>query len=307
MDLISALVSFYGVIIVGYVSKKLKLFTPADAKPIINFVFYITYPLLVIYTISEMSLENLVETVSLIMILSLILHVFSFIVIFSFVKLFQLPRSEAGVALLTGTFMNSIFLPLPLALIGWGDLGIILVTFYAVVALVLFNFVGPIIGQKYSKESVELSFKHQLLEFLKFPPLMGTVIGLISLFSGFKFPTVALDFMRYLGDLTVPVILFTIGLKLEITFPKEHIKGILSVSLTRIVISPLFALMLLLFIPTTNAERGVFLLESLMPPAVANAAFAEVFRLDSEFTAKVVSVVTLFSIILVLFIFPLLV
>ena len=307
MDLMSALVSFYGVIIVGYISKKIGLFTKDDAKPIINFVFYITYPLLVIYTIAQMNLENIVETVGLIMSLSLILHIFSFIVIFSFVKITHLPRSEAGVVLLTGTFMNSIFLPLPLALIGWDNIGVILVTFYAVVALILFNFIGPIIGQKYSSEKVELSFKHQLLEFLKFPPLLGTVIGLISLFSGFTYPQIALDFMEYLGDLTVPVILFTIGLKLEITFPKEHIKGILSVTLTRIVISPIFALALLYFVPATSAERGVFILESLMPPAVANAAFAEVFRLDSEFTAKVVSVVTLFSIVLVLFIFPLLI
>ena len=58
---------------------------------------------------------------------------------------------------------------------------------------------------------------------------------------------------------------------------------------------------------TVGTIKSVKSVDVVMPPAVANAAFAEVFRLDSEFTAKVVSVVTLLSIILVLFVFPFLV
>jgi len=304
MDIIDPLIVFYGTIVAASIARKVKIFDHGEDEILIKFVFYITYPLLVFHSIISVPLEEILSSTINMMIASLYTHLIILIIIFIVVHFLRIPKKEKGVIVLTSTFLNAIFLPLPLSLLILGDLGVILVTFYAIPALILFNFLGVIIGVIYSDDQ-KIDIKSMFKSFGKFPPLWAIIIASSALILGVKPPDSVILFSKNLGSITVPIILFAIGIKLKLDFPKTHILAITIVSLIRIIISPIIVFGFLSVYQVNSTERFIILLESIMPPAVANAAFASVFKLDDKLTAKVVSSVTLFSIFALLLFLPL--
>ncbi len=304
MSLLDSLIVFYGTIVAGYVAKRIKIFKYGEEDILVKFVFYITYPLLVLYSLVTIPLEEILSSAILMVGYSIYIHIIIFVITILIVSLLKLPKPEKGVIVLTSTFLNAIFLPLPLSAIFLGNIGVIFVTFFAVPALILFNVIGVIIGVYYSESEEQFSIKSVFNALLRFPPLWAILIGGIILLLGIELPMAILQFSKSLGDVTVPVILFAVGVKIRLDLPKLHLVVIGLVSVLRLVVSPLITLATLTFFSISKPEFFVIFLESIMPPAVANAAFATIFKLDDELTAKVVSSVTLFSIIILLVVLP---
>lgn len=302
--MIDSLIVFYGTIVAGYITRRIGIFKYGEEDILVKFVFYVTYPLLVLYALVTIPIEETLSSAITMVVYSIYIHITIFAISLVLMTFIKLPKPEKGVTVLTSTFLNAIFLPLPLSAIFLGDLGIILVTFFAVPALILFNIMGVLIGVYYSETERSINFKSIGQALLRFPPIWAILISGVILILDIDLPSAVLLFSKSLGDVTVPVILFAVGVKIKLDLPKTHLVVIGIVSLLRLFVSPILTLATLSFFAISKYELFVIILESLMPPAVANAAFATIFKLDDELTAKVVSSVTLFSIILITIVLP---
>ena len=133
-------------------------------------------------------------------------------------------------------------------------------------------------------------------QLLKQPIIYSVMISVAVLLTGVDVPNWILKTTSLLGNFTIPLMLFTLGVSLS-GFSVVKLKRAVLLSLLRlgigfgvgILVSHLFGL--------TGIARGVIVLQSSMPVAVFNYLFAENYDRNPRETAELVVISTLFSLV----------
>lgn len=134
------------------------------------------------------------------------------------------------------------------------------------------------------------------LALLKDPIIYAVLLSLFFLIIGLKPHGLVLKTTGLLGDLTIPLMLFTLGVSLA-QMKVLSITRPLLLSLLRfgmglgigILVSALFGL--------TTTARGVFILQNSMPVAVFNYLLAERYKRNADETAELLVTSTLLSLL----------
>ncbi|MCP4213109.1 MAG: AEC family transporter [bacterium] len=112
-------------------------------------------------------------------------------------------------------------------------------------------------------------------------------------------PAVAWNFVEKFAAITIPLILFTIGLSFKLKMPRSRLKVILYASFTRLVLGFAVGLATVTVIgavfPVDPVTRKVILLESVMPTAAMTVFFTQYIEIDRELHSGVITVSTLLS------------
>ncbi len=204
------------------------------------------------------------------------------------------PGSE-NAFLFQCTINNYSFLPLPIALMLWGETG---------VAGIIFSSLGSELSL-WTLGLFAISGRHINAASLKriiSPPLVTIGIsiawivlrdilpsGFISFLSrpALQNPAeAALDAMRMLGAATIPIAMVMAGSRMAGLHPKHLIsidKSI--VAGLRLIVVPALVVLLLTMMPVSGEVRRTLLLVATMPSAVASVIFSELYNEDAEFAA----------------------
>ena len=184
-------------------------------------------------------------------------------------------------------FNNCGNLGLPLAVLAFGDQALV----PAVVLFMLSNFLHFSFGVWL------LDHRMRILSIWRVPSVLATISGLAVSASGLQIWSPLMQSIELLGDIVVPLMLFSLGVRLaDARFDSWRI-GVFG-ALARPAAGLLIAVPLVLFIDLPVEQRALLLVFAALPPAVLNYMFAERYHQEPDKVASMVLIGNLAAIVI---------
>lgn len=182
------------------------------------------------------------------------------------------------------SFPNIDNIDLPLCFLAFGDEGLALgATFFAVYAAFQLTFGAAFVSGQISFQSLA-----------KLPIVPATVLAVIFLFTDTAIPLWLANTTKLIGDLTIPLMLLTLGYSIsQIRINKMIIPLLLS--LVRLLMGFAVGVVLAWIFNLTGVDKGVVILQCSMPTAVFCYLFAQQYNQRPTEVAGIVIISTLVS------------
>ncbi|MHA1754428.1 MAG: AEC family transporter, partial [Candidatus Odinarchaeia archaeon] len=202
-----------------------------------------------------------------------------------------IPETK-GSFILTGAFSNAIYLPVPVITIVLGIEAVVVATIFATIQIIIRISLGTAVSIYYSKK-LKKSITKLLLNSILFPPFIATLLGFILFSFNFEFTGLIGESINFIGWLSVPASIFIIGLSLSnLTIHGVNFKLIGLVSIIQFIMAPVTCLFTLMLFNISDILFKALIIEAVMPPAISNILYANVFELDEKFTSACVAITT---------------
>ena len=200
-------------------------------------------------------------------------------------------------AMLLGTiFPNSGNYGAPVAMFAFGAVGFQYAVIFMVIHAFLINTIGIFIASYGSEKST--TFKESLMRVLRMPVLYGFLFGVLFQMLNIKLPSTIQDGISLVGSASIPTVMLILGMQLaEIKPQKFELKYVNSVTIFRMLISPLLAVVLVSFMPVNEMIKNVFILLAAMPIAANTTLLAVQFNVKPDLTSFTTLVTTLLSLV----------
>jgi hypothetical protein len=200
-----------------------------------------------------------------------------------------------GAMILAAAFPNVTYLGLPVleqTFGSWAKSVVIQMDLFAVTPL-LFT-VGAMIAKHYGEETTEKPTPVWL--FFNTPPFWAAAVAIILNLNGFVAPAWLSGVLQKLSAAVVPLMLFSMGLALNWkAVSVRNIPYVIPVIIIKMGLMPLFAMVLIGFLPIVGEHRAAAVLDLAMPCMVLGIIFCDRYRLDSSLYAMAVTVTTAIS------------
>lgn len=183
-------------------------------------------------------------------------------------------------------FSNSGNLGLPLMILAFGEQALSAAVILFLVENLLHFTVGLYI----------LDHRTNPFTVLKMPMIIATAAGLFVSLSGQYLPTTAMIPIDMLGKISIPLMLFALGVRLtDIDFSawKIGLWGAIAAPISGV----LLATLTLIMIPLPTEQQAYLLLFGTLPPAVLNYMVAERYNQAPQTVASIVLIGNLFALI----------
>lgn len=237
-------------------------------------------PILIFYAISEK-----LPSISILGYFSLgaVIVVFgSGLILYPFMRLLKInPRTF----LPTMMFNNSINLGLPLALLAFGE---------EAMAMFIALSLVQVIGQ-FTIAVIMYGGRFDLIKLLKNPVIIATIVGLYFNYFEYHLPNILIPSIEMLSKVAIPLIIFSLGVRLSNVEFKHWKIGIIGAFLCPLS-GLIMAYLAINIFEYTQVQKNLLILFSVLPPAVLNAILAEQYKNDSHLIASVVALGNIFSI-----------
>lgn len=266
--------------LLGYFYAKKTSINMATANKL-NMDFFL--PMLVFYSISEkLPSITILGTFS----LGAVIVVFgSGIILYPVVRFFKInPRSF----LPSMMFSNSVNLGLPLTLFAFGEEAMAMMITLSLVQIITQFTIGVIM---YGGEA-------RVINLFKTPVVIATIIGLLFNYFNLHLPQILLTPTYMLSQVSIPLVLFALGVKLafvDFSHWKIGLIGAILCPISGIIV----ALGVIAIFDYTPIQISLLILFGALPPAVMNAIMAEHYGRDSSMVTSIVAVGTIFSIVII--------
>lgn len=176
-------------------------------------------------------------------------------------------------------FTNSGNLGLPLAVLAFGEA--------ALPAAVVLFLVGNTLH--FTLGMYIMDPRMNALQIIRIPMILATLAGLLFSSAGWSLPQVLALPIEMLGQIAIPLMLFSLGVRMIDIRLQDWNLGLLGAALCP-ASGLVIALALLLLLPLDPAQRALLLVFAALPPAVLNYIIAETYQQEP---AKVASIVML--------------
>lgn len=291
MDFRIIIVSIIVMILIGVLSKKVNLLKEEDVETINNIVISICLPCLIfnaLYTADVSILPSLSILTLHILITSLIVGVLTY----SLLKFLGWDQKKIWSIVTVVVLGNTGFLGYPITQGIFGNAGLIRAVFCDCATSITFVILSFILILIYDG-----TIKSALKKILTFMPLWSIILGI--LFNVFSVPitSVGSTVVSYLGDATIPLIMISLGLSLNIDGFKHYFKEVSLASFIKLIIYPLIALGVLSLLNIKGFEHTIGFVEATMSSAMLGLVIAIDHKLDANLTSDCIFTSTLLGLI----------
>lgn len=274
----------------GFISKKLKVFTSKDADRFLQLVLNVTLPALTIVSLTNLKLDlNL---------LYLILFPLA-IVLITFI-----PANYITNKLKVSTKTKGSFL-IGSLIINTGFVSTFIYAFYGEAAFGYYSLFD--LGNSFMIyifayfQAIRFSCKGKsqlpLLKMLSLPPLWGIGIGLIINMLSLELNPLMLETLNYIGMPTMPLMIFSLGIYFQ---PRiANFKLTLGVLSLRMLLGFGLGMLIVKLFKLEQPISDIVILCSAAPVGFNTLIFSELEELDKEFAATIVSFSILISLIFI--------
>ena len=133
------------------------------------------------------------------------------------------------------------------------------------------------------------------------PPLLGFILGIIFVWTDVKLPTFVVSDLQYIGNLTVPLSMFFIGIAVQRAGLRnmEFNKYSLGILFGRFILAPIVMFFLLWKADVPHLMKQVFILQSAMPVMTNAPVVASLYGADADYAAIMVTESTILSLVVV--------
>ncbi len=287
-ELVNIILSILILISVGFASKRVGLLEKAHTSILNNIIIYLTMPALIFRAVFESKLS-----LSLLKIPFLAFAIAGLSMALAYVigRLLKLEKPTFGALLLVAAIGNTGYLGYPLALQLFGLENLVKAVFYDLSGTVVFTFtIGLLVAAHYGQKHEKV---HIAKEIFTFPPLLGLFAALIL--KNFGLPKFLTDSIGFLANATIPLVMLTIGLSLEIAEVKNYKLPIAVVALIKLAFAPLIALSGAYAFGMAGTDLGVIVLEASVPSFLLSLVLGLRYGLDLDFLPAVIVVTTTLS------------
>lgn len=291
------LLSFGLIILAGVGFRRLRLGLDADTlRQAINVsVFNIFLPALCIKIVSTTHIDIetfLVPATAWITTIGGLLIALAVYTVFG--KILHITSAEKGVLVLGAAFGNVTYLGLPVLTGVYGYEAAKYALFFDLLATTpLLWLVGASLASRFG-EGKRFEIREALKTIASLPPLWGIFAGIILRLAHVPVPGFVMKTLSMLGDLVVPLMIFTIGLALS--FPKvRHAYAIIPAVLIKLAVVPFISYMAAVMLGLKGTALASCLVEGAMPTMVLSLLIASRFKLDESLAAFIIVVTTAIS------------
>lgn len=290
-------------IVIGFIARKKNIVTDETIKGFSEFVLKVTLPLFIIVSMDKEFSKDKIVYSGLILGISVITYLFKILLSKAFIKYADPLDIQKGVYRFIIIFSNSGFMGYPIAYALYKDDGV----FYAAMLNITFNILIWTLGVKLMNTQTE---DHQdgLKNLILNPGIFSVIIGLILFLTPLTLPKLLTEPMAMVGGMTTPMAMIVVGgilggTKIGSAFKN---KKLIIVSLIRLILIPLFILLVLLPFNLPKIVLGITVIIDAMPAAANTAIFARRYDSDYCLASQGVFLSTLMNIVttpLILYIF----
>jgi auxin efflux carrier (AEC) len=278
-------------ILIGYIAKRIGLLKPEDSLTLNKVVINIAIPSLIFLAMFNADLSNL-KILLPITLICIITGILCGLLVYIFSRARGYSKKTRWTLVGTSTLFNSGFLGYPIVLGIFGATGLVRAVFYDMGSTILFLSLGIffilIFGGKYTS-----IIKRTVL----FPPLWGIILGILANILHLNPGFIPLDVLKYLSGAAIPLIMISLGLSLEAGGLKNYFGAASFVTLTRLIISPMIAILMVYILGLHGLEGTVTVVEAGMPAAMLSLVLAASYDLDVNAAAACIFLSTVMSMI----------
>ena len=211
--------------------------------------------------------------------------------------LFKFEHRRMGAMILAAAFPNVTYLGLPVleqTFGSWARSVVIQMDLFAVTPL-LFT-AGVMVVRHYGEEGAEK--RKPLWLFFNAPPFWAAAVAVVLNINGIVAPDWFLGILQKLSAAVVPLMLFSLGLALSWQAVSiRNIPYVIPVIIIKMALMPLFAMLLVGYLPINGEYRAAAVLDLSMPSMLLGIVFCDRYRLDSSLYAMAVTITTAISLI----------
>lgn len=293
MDLsviVNGVISLFLIILVVVYAAKKRIITKEINKGLTNILLKITLPCLVvssfIFDLSDELKDNIIRC----FIYSPLVLIISIVI--SYILLIPIKGEKKIIIQFANVFSNCGFIGFPIVFSIYGNEGVIYASIFNLFFTAFLWTYGVILfNGKMKREDI----KKVLLN----PAIVAVFIGLIIMIFGFDIPSVLSSTLDLVGNMTSPLSMIIVGVILGnakiISYLKD--KTIYYSAFLKLIIMPCILILISKLLKDTSLVIKTLIIVTAMPAAAMTSILAESFDKESEYSAVIVFITTLFSVI----------
>ena len=290
-------------IFLGWFFKQLKMFSKEDIATLRKFVVKVSVPFIIFRNLYKTNIEDVSQLIPASLSFLVVSLLFG-IAVFSLRKFISKDKLVQN-SFCVGSFMGNY------GYLGWGvlfyfmgDAGFTRAVFFTVFFWPVFLFIGfslsiLLSGGSFNKSSFKVILKALYSNALV--PVLVVILALYMNYQGIKVPVWLNKSIESFASITIPAILFTVGLSFSLIIKKAHIKTIVSGTVLRLFAGIVFGIIAVfltsLFFKVDTVTKKVVLIESVMPTAAISPFFCDFINCDNEAVSGILTFSTLISLL----------
>lgn len=287
--LISSLLSLFLLMGVGLLSVKMNVLPLSATNVLSTIIMSITLPASVICSLTRADRSLLIDG-AVIVFVGLLVYVAYVVFSVPLARMLHIPSADRGAWRICCAFPNNGFMGFPIILAVLGETAFAL----AVVMSISFNLTFFTLGacQLMSRQPKnagipKISWRSVLISSVN----ISTIIGLVLVLSGIRIPEIIQMPMDYLNELTTPLSMLMIGMRLSSSSVREVIRDreAVSAAIIRLVIFPVLTWLILnLFSFESALLVPVVIMTVAMPSAALCCILTERYDGNVDLSVKIV-------------------
>ncbi len=292
MDILIKVVEVLIPICFGLFFREIGLFGDFEGNSIQKLCVRFTVPVLIffsMYDIKAEALSSMLPMISGFVLLSLILFVVGWIGSLSFKSPERKTAFHACIM-----FGNYGWLGLGVAGTLFGESGVVRVIFFILLWWPVFYGLGiPAAMLHHQKRSKQVPLAQVVKIVL---PMIGLLIlGLLARFTSFSIPEVLERCMRPFAEMTVPLILFSVGIMLDLKRFHKNLLSACVITLITLCLTPFIGWGIAVLFKQNGISLDILVLESAMPVATLTPVLGHVVDLDQDMVNSAIALSTIVS------------
>lgn len=284
-------------IFLGYFFKKLKTFEASEIKILRKFVVRVTVPFIIfnnLYKTDTSSLGQIFPQALSFTIITIIFAATSYFL----VKIFVKDKREGNSYIFAVFIGNYGYLGWGVMSYFYGEGGFTRSVFFSMLFWPVFLFIGFVLVYLRNRSTVPAKQVAKMICDHSLIPLSITVLAVLVNVYQVEIPLVLKDFIASISAITIPMILFTVGLNFKFRMKLNNVILILTGAFHRLIIGfgigfSVYYLVSFIY-PLDVLSAKVIILESAMPTAAMSTLFSEFIDMKNDLHAAITTYSTLF-------------
>lgn len=290
--------------VLGYFFRKIKVFDERGGQALQTFVVKVSVPFLIFKNLYEADMRSLGQF------FPLVTAYFLLTVLFTLAAYLGSPRVSAdfpkqnafGFSLIMG---NYAFLGWSVVYMFYGNGALTRAVLFTLMFWPIFLSCGFWLVHRRSSAGGD-SFLTSLKPLFKNAavPVLSSAVGVGMNVLKIPVPEIPWKLVQQFAAITIPMILFTIGLNIKIRMPRTHLKVIAAAAFVRLILGFVFAVLVVILLKLIfpahmfdTLSQKVILLEGPMPAAAMAVFFISYIKIDKEVMSGIIAFSTLASLL----------
>ena len=298
----------FAMLFTGWFLRKINFIDDRMNHSINKLVVYFAYPCMIVHNIGSLEMNRTVIAQFLItFVMSLVLFYIYGAVSWFYAKARKYPRDISNVAEFAMSMPNDGFMGFPVALIFFGETGLLLMLAHNA-AMNFFTFTYGIRLMRRNQDrrrggdiNPVSRFLRAALKFLLNPNILATMIGFAVGLLGTGLPQAVDDYLLYLGGVSTPMAMIFIGSNLTNYNLLETVRDlrVLDCALVKLLWLPALTFGLVYFLPVAGIIKCCVVLGIAFPTAATVSMLAEQEGQSVGMASRVLFISTIASIVTV--------